>query len=73
LVISCAERRSYEQRPSKPSNRIADAAEAKRAEELAGPEAPRVRDRSRSVAKRLRKLNRTLAARTGRAIRPPWR
>jgi transposase, IS5 family len=41
------------------------AAEAARAGELAGPGAPRVRDRSRAVAKRLRKLNRTLAARTG--------
>jgi len=41
------------------------AAEAAKASELAGPGAPRVRDRSRAVAKRLRKLNRTLAARTG--------
>ena len=41
------------------------AAEAAKASELAGPDAPRVRDRSRAVAKRLRKLNRTLAARTG--------
>ena len=41
------------------------AAEAARAEQLAGPDAPHVRDRSRSVAKKLRKLNRTLAARTG--------
>ena len=41
------------------------AAEAARAGELAGPDAPRVRDRSRSVAKRLRRLSRTLAARTG--------
>jgi len=41
------------------------AAEAARAGELAGPDAPRVQDRSRSVAKRLRRLSRTLAARTG--------
>jgi len=41
------------------------AAEAARAEPLGGPGAPHVRDRSKSVAKRLRKLNRTLAARTG--------
>jgi IS5 family transposase len=41
------------------------AAEGRRAGGLAGPGAPRVRDRSRSVAKKLRKLNRTLAARTG--------
>ncbi|HEX6471047.1 MAG TPA: transposase [Streptosporangiaceae bacterium] len=33
--------------------------------ELAGPDAPRVRDRSRAVGRRLRRLNRTLAARTG--------
>jgi transposase, IS5 family len=32
---------------------------------LAGPDAPRVRDRSRAVGRRLRRLNRTLAARTG--------
>lgn len=32
---------------------------------LAGTDAPRVRDRSRAVGKRLRRLNRTLAARTG--------
>jgi IS5 family transposase len=31
----------------------------------AGPGAPRVRDRSRAVQRRLRRLNRTLAARTG--------
>ena len=41
------------------------AVEARGAGELAGDGAPRVRDRSRSVAKRLRRLNRTLAARTG--------
>ncbi len=33
--------------------------------ELAGPGGPRVRNRSRAVEKRLRRLNRTLAARTG--------
>ena len=33
---------------------------------LAGQDAPRVRDRSRAVAQRLRTLNRTLAARTGK-------
>ena len=32
---------------------------------LAGTDAPRVRDRSRAVGKRLRRLNRTLAARAG--------
>ena len=32
---------------------------------LAGPDAPRVRDRSRAIGRRLRRLNRTLAARTG--------
>ena len=41
------------------------AAEAANAGELAGPDAPRVRDRSRAVGDRLRRLNRTLAARTG--------
>jgi IS5 family transposase len=41
------------------------AAEAAKATILAGPDAPRVRDRSRAVAKRLRRLSRTLAARTG--------
>jgi IS5 family transposase len=41
------------------------AAEAKKARALAGGDAPAVRDRSRSVAGRLRRLNRTLAARTG--------
>ena len=41
------------------------AAEARKASGLVGGGAPRVRDRSRSVAKRLRRLNRTLAARTG--------
>jgi len=41
------------------------ASEAARAEGLAGPGAPQVADRSKAVAKRLRKLNRTLAARTG--------
>jgi transposase, IS5 family len=38
---------------------------AAEAADAAGPEAPRVRDRSRAVGKRLRRLNRTLAARTG--------
>ncbi len=46
------------------------AAEARRAGGLAGAGAPRVRDRSRSVAKKLRRLNRTLAARPGRPSRP---
>lgn len=41
------------------------AAEGAKAAGLAGADAPRVRDRSRSVAKKLRRLNRTLAARTG--------
>jgi len=41
------------------------AREAAAAGELAGPDAPRVRDRSRAVGQRLRRLNRTLAARTG--------
>lgn len=41
------------------------AAEAAKASGLAGPDAPRVQDRSRAVAKRLRRLSRTLAARTG--------
>ena len=41
------------------------AGEAAKVAELAGPGAPRVRNRSRAVASRLRKLNRTLAARTG--------
>jgi IS5 family transposase len=41
------------------------AREAVLAGELAGPAAPRVRNRSRAVNQRLRKLNRTLAARTG--------
>ena len=41
------------------------AREAAAAGQLAGPGAPRVRDRSRAVGKRLRRLNRTLAARTG--------
>src|SRR5436189_5102683 len=41
------------------------AREAAAAGELVGDGAPRVRDRSRAVAQRLRKLNRTLAARTG--------
>ncbi|MGZ5341326.1 MAG: transposase, partial [Solirubrobacterales bacterium] len=41
------------------------AAEAAKTGELAGPDAPHVQDRSRSVAKRLRRLSRTLAARTG--------
>jgi transposase, IS5 family len=34
-------------------------------DELAGPGAPRVQNRSRAVERRLRRLNRTLAARTG--------
>lgn len=41
------------------------AREAAKAAQLAGPEVPRVQDRSRAVARRLRRLNRTLAARTG--------
>ena len=41
------------------------AREAAAAGVLAGPGAPRVRDRSRAVAQRLRRLNRTLASRTG--------
>jgi transposase, IS5 family len=41
------------------------AREATAASDLVGRDAPRVRDRSRAVAKRLRRLNRTLAARTG--------
>jgi IS5 family transposase len=41
------------------------ATEAAKANGLAGADAPRVRDRSRSVARKLRRLNRTLAARTG--------
>jgi IS5 family transposase len=41
------------------------AREATAAGGLAGDAAPRVRDRSRAVGKRLRRVNRTLAARTG--------
>jgi IS5 family transposase len=41
------------------------AREAAACSALVGEDASRVRDRSRAVAKRLRKLNRTLAARTG--------
>jgi IS5 family transposase len=41
------------------------AREASAAGAVAGGGAPRVRDRSRAVARRLRRLNRTLAARTG--------
>lgn len=41
------------------------AAQAKKASDLAGTGAPKVRDRSRSISGRIRKLNRTLAARTG--------
>lgn len=41
------------------------AREAAAAGELAGDQAPTVRDRSRAVGRRLRRLNRTLAARTG--------
>jgi transposase, IS5 family len=40
-------------------------ARAARAAGVAGGDVPRVRDRSRAVHKRLRRLNRTLAARTG--------
>jgi len=42
------------------------AREAKKAAPLAGPKAPRVRNRSRGIRARVRKLNRTLAARTGK-------
>src|SRR3954469_956798 len=41
------------------------AREANRARGLAGPDVPRVRDRSRQVAGRLRRLNRSIAARSG--------
>jgi IS5 family transposase len=41
------------------------AREAADAGGVAGPGAPRVQDRSRAVGRRLRRLNRTLAARTG--------
>jgi transposase, IS5 family len=41
------------------------AREAKNVRALAGDGAPKVRDRSRSVTRRVRRLNRTLAARTG--------
>jgi transposase, IS5 family len=41
------------------------AAQAARAAQLAGPDAPRVVNRTRAVNKRLRALNRTLARRTG--------
>jgi transposase, IS5 family len=41
------------------------AREAAAAGELVGSDASRVRDRSRSIGQRLRRLNRTLAARTG--------
>jgi transposase, IS5 family len=41
------------------------AREAARARQLVGDDGPRVRDRSRAVNRRLRKLNRTLAGRTG--------
>jgi IS5 family transposase len=41
------------------------AREALRARALAGARAPRVRDRSRQVAGRLRRVNRSIAARTG--------
>jgi len=41
------------------------AREAARAGNVAGPSAPRVRDRSRAANRRLRSLNRTLARRTG--------
>jgi IS5 family transposase len=42
------------------------AREAKKAGALAGADAPRVQDRLRAAARRLRTLNRTLARRTGR-------
>jgi IS5 family transposase len=48
------------------------AREAAAASGLVGDDGPRVRDRSRAVARRLRKLNRTLAAGPARASRPPW-
>ena len=41
------------------------AREAAKTNKLAGARAPRVRDRSRSVSGQIRRLNRTLAARTG--------
>ncbi len=41
------------------------AAEASKTKGMAGDRSPRVRDRSRQIAGRVRKLNRTLAARTG--------
>jgi IS5 family transposase len=41
------------------------AREAKKAGPLAGQKAPKVRDRSRGIRGKVRKLNRTLAARTG--------
>jgi hypothetical protein len=41
------------------------AREAAAAGDLAGPDGPRVRNRSRAVERRLRRLNRTLAARSG--------
>jgi IS5 family transposase len=41
------------------------AREAAKTAALAGRDAPRVQDRSRAVGRRLRRLNRTLAARTG--------
>jgi IS5 family transposase len=41
------------------------AAEARKSASQAGDRSPRVRDRSRQIAGRVRKLNRTLAARTG--------
>lgn len=43
------------------------AREARSARELAGEDAPRVVDRSRSIAKRLRRLNRSIAGRTGQS------
>jgi IS5 family transposase len=43
------------------------AREARRARELAGPRAPRVPDRSGSITSRLRRLNRSIAGRTGQS------
>lgn len=43
------------------------AAEAKKAGELAGAGAPHVTDRSKSIGARLRKLNRSIAGRTGKS------
>jgi len=43
------------------------AREAAKARELAGSDTPKVVDRSRSIAKRLRRLNRSIAGRTGQS------